>query len=80
MGHKHSYNIIPAFIALRSAARECSDPRTDGYIAWGVKQDLYQLKWAVDSFLKDCPTFGPEQEWLRDQEQLKIIKLLKDEN
>lgn len=80
MGYKHSYDMMSAFGTIRSAARECSDPRTDGFIAWGVKQDLYQLKWALDTLLKECPIFSLEQDWLKEQEQLKIIQLLKDEN
>jgi hypothetical protein len=33
----------------------------------------------LDDLLKDCPTFSPEAEWLKEQEQKKIIRLLKDE-
>ncbi len=79
MGYKKSYDIDVALLHIRRAASECRHPGTDGFVAWGVKQDLWQLKWAIDQAIKDLPTFGPEQEWLRDQEQKKIIKILKDE-
>lgn len=80
MGYKHSYDIIAAYKEIRAAARECADSRTDGFIAWGVKQDLYQIKWMLDDLLKTCPEFGSiEQDWLREQEQKKIIKILKDD-
>jgi hypothetical protein len=79
MGYKHSYDIVQAYQQIRSAATECSDLRTDGFIAWGVKQDLYQLKWFLDDMIKMCPTFSPEAEWLKEQEQKKIINYLKDE-
>ena len=76
MGYKHSYNIIEAINQIRAAARECSNPRNDGFVAWGVKQDLYQLKWQLDKLLKECPTFSPEEEWLHEQEQKRIINIL----
>ncbi len=81
MGYKHSYDIISALQQIRAAAAECSDPRNDGFIAWGVKQDLYQLKWFLEDVMKNCPEFGStESDWLREQEQKKIIKILKDEH
>jgi hypothetical protein len=79
MGYKHSYDIVRVLSEVRAAAYECSNSRNDGFVAWGVKQDLYQLKWILDDLLKDCPTFSPEAEWLKEQEQKKILKLLKDE-
>jgi hypothetical protein len=79
MGYKHRYDITAAYLQIRSAAAELNDPRNDGFIAWGVKQDLYQLKWFLDDLLKNSSTFSPEEEWLREQEQKKIIRILKDE-
>ena len=78
MGYKHSYSIIPAYQEVRAAARECSDPKTDSFIAWGIKQDLYQLKWFIDNALKNCPHFSSiEDEWLKKQEQEKLLGYLK---
>jgi len=79
MGYKHSYNIIEAFAIIRAAASECSNSRNDGFVSWGVKQDLYQLKWQLDALLKDCPKFSLEEDWLKEQEQIKIIKILSDD-
>lgn len=79
MGYKHQYDITAAYQQIRSAGSELNDPRVDGFIAWGVKQDLYQLKWFLDDLLKNSSTFSPEEEWLREQEQKKIIRILKDE-
>lgn len=79
MGYRHSYSIIETYQQVRAAVSECSDSRNGGFIAWGVKQDLYQLKWFLDDMIKMCPTFGPEAEWLKEQEQKKIINYLKDE-
>jgi hypothetical protein len=64
---------------INNAYRICASPRQDGFTAWGVKQDLYQLKWLLDEAIKKCPTFSPEDEWLREQEKKKVIKILKEE-
>lgn len=79
MGYTHTYDIISAYQLIRAAADECSHSKTDGFVAWGIKQDLYQLKWLIEEELKKCPEFAPEFEWLKDQEQKKIIRILKDE-
>jgi hypothetical protein len=79
MGYNYSYDIVRALNEIRLAAYECSSSRIDGFVAWGIKQDLYQVKWLLDDLLKECPTFSPEPEWLREQEQKKILRLLKDE-
>lgn len=79
MGYKHSYDIIEAQRQIRSAANELNDSRTDGFIAWGVKQDLYQLKWMLDELIKNSAGFGSiEDEWLKEQEARRLIKYLKD--
>lgn len=63
---------------IHSAARECRSPYNDGFTAWNVKQDLYQIKFLLDETLKSCPSFGDmEQQWLTEQEQKRIIKHLK---
>lgn len=80
MGYKHSYSAVEAFRQIRGAGADCINPRTDSFIAWGVKQDLYQLKWMLDDILKECPSFGQlETDWLKEQEQKRIIKYLKDD-
>lgn len=80
MGYKHSYDIIAAYQQVRAAAQECNNPRNDGFVAWGVKQDLYQLKWMLDDLLKDCPSFGDtENDWLKEQEQKRIIRYLRND-
>lgn len=79
MGYKHRYDIMEAYSQIRAAAAEMNDSRNDGFICWGVKQDLYQLKWFLDDILKNSSTFGPEEGWLREQEQKRIVRYLRDE-
>ena len=43
----------------------------DGYTTWPCKQDLYRVKFELDSMLKKCPTYAPEQEWL-DEHNKKL--------
>jgi hypothetical protein len=79
MGYKHSYDIVSAAREINAAAYECADPRNDGFVAFGVKQDLYRLKWILEDALRRCPKFSPEDEWLREQDKQKVIRILKDE-
>lgn len=80
MGYKHSYDITNLYQQIRSASSECSNPRNDGFISWGVKQDLYRIKWLLDDCLKSCPDFGDlESEWIREQEKKKVIKILSND-
>ena len=76
MGFKYSYNITNAAQEINAAAYDACDKKIDSYLQWGAKQDLYRLKWILDDALKRCPTFSIEEEWLREQEQKKIIKIL----
>lgn len=41
-----------------------TDPRMDGFTAWGKKQDLYRILWTTQQFLEKCPKFHGEDEWV----------------
>lgn len=77
MGYKKPINVPDVVSQVRMAGYECRDSRTDGWTAFGIKQDLYQIKWALDDALRQCPIFVGEDEWLREQEQKRIIEILK---
>jgi hypothetical protein len=63
---------------LRALSRECSSSYNDGFTAFELKKDLYQIKELVDYALSNSPNFGElEQEWLTSREQQRIIKILK---
>jgi hypothetical protein len=80
MGYKYSYDITKATREINAAAYDACDKLSDGFICWGAKQDLYRLKWVLEDALKRCPDFGSiEEQWLYEQEQKKIIRILKDE-
>jgi len=79
MGMIKHYSIDQIISGIHSARWQCSDPRMDGYTTWGIKQDLYQIKWIVDESLKRCPTYAGEEQWLKEQEQKRLIKMLSEE-
>lgn len=78
MGFKKSWDVADITRQLHSLARECASPYNDGFTAFGLKQELYLLKEAIDRALEESPNFGNlEQDWLTEQEKKRIIKILK---
>jgi hypothetical protein len=78
MGFRKSWDIASVISQIHSLARECSSPRNDGFTAFECKKDLYQLKQIVNDALAEAPDFGTlEEQWLTEQEQKRIIKILK---
>jgi hypothetical protein len=78
MGFKKNWDIADISHQIHSLARECASPYNDGFTAFECKKDLYQLKYIIDQSLSQTPEFGDlEQQWLTDQEQKRIIKILK---
>ena len=53
-----------------------SDPRMDGFVTWGCKQDLYQLLWHVEDTLDKCSKYAGEDEFVRDREKQKTFEAL----
>ena len=80
MGYRYSYNINNAAREINAAAYDANDSGATGFVQWGAKQDLYRLKWILEDALKRCPTFAPEEEWLREQEKQKVIRILSNDN
>ena len=54
-----------------------TDPHMTGFVNWPCKQDLYRVKFAVDEMLKNTSRFSGEDEWLLEQEQQQMWKVLK---
>ena len=78
MGFKKSWDISDISQQIHSLARECSSTHNDGFTAFECKKDLYQLKEVLDVALAEAPDFGRiEEQWLSEQEQKRIIKILK---
>jgi hypothetical protein len=77
VGFKQSWNIADIASQLHRLVRECSSTSNDGFTAFELKKDLYQIKFIIDDALKTTPEFYGEQEWLTEQEKKRIIKILK---
>ena len=79
MGLKKNWSVEDIALQINNLARECASPYNDGFTGWYLKQDLYIIKEALDHAFKISPNFGDlEEQWLKDQEQKRIIKLLKE--
>lgn len=78
MGFKKSWDEADIYRQIHAMARECASPHNTGFLTFEIKKDLYGLKELVDKALKESPDFGQmEQDWLTEQEQKRIIKILK---
>lgn len=79
MSYIKRYSIDEIIRQVRSIGYECYNPRNDGFIAWGCKQDLYQIYFALDEILKKCPTFVDEQEYLNQHSKKQMWNTLQKE-
>lgn len=78
MGFNKNWDISSIVIQIRQISIDCSSSHTNGFTAWELKKDLYQIKDIVDRALSAAPNFGVlEKQWLTDQEQKRIINILK---
>ena len=76
MGYQKSWSEVEIVSQINKMAYECRSPHNDGFLSWGIKQDLYQIREILDEAIQRCPKFSGEDEWLKKQEQKKIIKIL----
>ena len=73
-----NWNLTEIENQLQRIYYACSDPKMDGFVTWGCKQDLYRVKFQVDELLKKCPKYSVEAEWLEELEKQKVWKTLND--
>jgi len=75
---KKTWDVANIASQIRELSNQCSSPYNDGFTSFELKKDLYQIKDLVEQALNRSPNFGElEQEWLTNQEQKRIIKILK---
>jgi hypothetical protein len=79
MGFKKSWDVGDIVKQINGATYECISPYNDGYTGFYTKQDLYRIKWILDDAITRCPTFAGEEEWLREQEKKKVIRILSND-
>jgi len=78
MGFKKNWDLSSIYSQIRSLSGEINSRYNDGFTAFYAKQDLYKIKWFVDEQLKGSQKFVGEDEWLKEQEKKKVIKILQD--
>ena len=49
---------------IQEVISQMNDRYYDGFVKFGAKQELWEIKWMVDKALDDAPEFSTEQEWL----------------
>lgn len=77
MGFKKPTNSHGIQSELYKLYGEIKSPYNDGYTSWGLKQELYEIKFLIDKLIKDSPTFTPEEEWLEEQHKKHVWSELK---
>lgn len=77
MGFKKNWDVANVSSQIYTMARECASPYNDGYTSFEIKKDLWEIKFIVDQAIKNTPTFSGEEQWLTEQEQKRILKILK---
>jgi hypothetical protein len=63
---------------MQRMAADMNNMYNDGWTQWGAKQDLYRIKFEVERLLATSPYFSMEQEWLDEQEKLRMWEKLND--
>lgn len=76
---KKDWDVASIASQIRAISKQCSSPYNDGFTAFELKKDLYQLKQLLDTALAESPTFAGEEAWLTEQEKKRIINILKSE-
>jgi hypothetical protein len=75
---KKDWDVSNIASQIHSLSRQCSNHYCDGFTAFELKKELYLLKEIIEQSLHDAPNFGElETRWLTEQEQKRIIKILK---
>lgn len=74
---KQDWSVSDILAQLRRCHRAASNSWDTGYVQWPCKQDLYQVKFAVDEMLRNTPTFTDEPAWLEEQSKKQVWNKLK---
>jgi len=69
MGFKKPMDYNSVHHQIYMTGVEVNSKYNDGYTAFYLKQDLYKIKWLIDSILKDSPEFAGEDEFIKEHEQ-----------
>ena len=56
-----------------------SDPRQDGFVTWGCKQELYEILWYVEEKLRKCSTYAGEDDFLKEHDKEMTWRILNED-
>jgi hypothetical protein len=56
-----------------------SDPRMDGFVTWGCKQELYEILWYVEEKLRKCSTYAGEDDFLKEHDKEMTWRILNED-
>ena len=56
-----------------------SDPRMDGFVTWGCKQELYEILWYVEEKLRKCSTYAGEDDFLKENDKEMTWRILNED-
>jgi hypothetical protein len=75
----HNWNVDQVISECQKMYYGATDQHMTGFVNWPCKQDLYRVKFAVDEMLANTSRFAGEDEWLLEQEQQQMWKILKSQ-
>ena len=58
------------------AGVELNSARNDGFVKWEIKKQLYEINWLLEEIIKSSGTFTGEEDFLREREASKILRVL----
>jgi hypothetical protein len=61
---------------IEKITAEATQPRTDGFVTWGYKQQLYELLWFVEDELDKCSSYTMEKEFLKKRDKELMLRAL----
>ena len=56
-----------------------SDPRMDGFVTWGCKQELYEILWYVEEKLRKCSNYAGEDDFLKEHDKKMTWRILNED-
>lgn len=78
MGFRKDWDVVDIVTQINRMSYNCASSMTDGFVGWGIKQDLLRIKWILDDALARCPTYVDEAEFIDNHEKDELIKILKN--
>jgi len=79
MGFVKRWDVRQICNEIGGCSAELNSPYNDGFVQWGAKKDLYEIKFFLDNILINSPKFAVEDQYLLDKEKEKLISILKND-